>query len=93
MSKLLTEEAISYFDECVSISTFDSSDFSAAEDASVNSFRDARLVGSSSSLPEVTPYISATNGPINCLNHKKVQFLDLYVIIIYCIIYTNNCIT
>ncbi|KAL1805154.1 hypothetical protein ACET3Z_028222 [Daucus carota] len=69
--KTLTEEAMSYFDECVSISTFDSSDFSAAEDASVNSFRDARLVGSSSSLPEVTPYISATNGPINCLNHKK----------------------
>nr|XP_017215955.1 PREDICTED: uncharacterized protein LOC108193691 isoform X2 [Daucus carota subsp. sativus] len=71
MSKRLTEEAMSYFDECVSISTFDSSDFSAAEDAPVNSFRDARLVGSSSSLPEVTPYISATNGPINCLNHKK----------------------
>ncbi|KAM0006875.1 hypothetical protein Hdeb2414_s0002g00061601 [Helianthus debilis subsp. tardiflorus] len=37
MSKRLTDEAMSYFDECVSISTFDSSDFSAAEDPSVNS--------------------------------------------------------
>nr|XP_016487817.1 PREDICTED: uncharacterized protein LOC107807877 isoform X2 [Nicotiana tabacum] len=34
MSKRLTEEALSYFDECVSISTFDSSDFSAPEDLS-----------------------------------------------------------
>lgn len=75
MSKRLTEEAMSYFDECVSISTFDSSDFSAAEDASVNSFRDARLVGSSSSLPEVSPYILPSDGPSNCVNHKKVQFL------------------
>ncbi|KAF3612618.1 putative DNA gyrase subunit A, chloroplastic/mitochondrial-like isoform X1 [Capsicum annuum] len=31
MSKRLTEEALTYFDECVSISTFDSSDFSAPE--------------------------------------------------------------
>ncbi|KAL8229407.1 hypothetical protein R6Q57_014307 [Mikania cordata] len=35
MSKRLTDEAMSYFEECVSISTFDSSDFSAAEDPSV----------------------------------------------------------
>lgn len=32
MSKRLTEEAMAYFDECVSLSTFDSSDFSAPED-------------------------------------------------------------
>ncbi|KAL3829843.1 hypothetical protein ACJIZ3_018645 [Penstemon smallii] len=32
MSRRLTEEAMSYFDECVSLSTFDSSDFSAPED-------------------------------------------------------------
>ncbi|KAG9133140.1 hypothetical protein Leryth_023508 [Lithospermum erythrorhizon] len=32
MSRCLTEEAMAYFDECVSISTFDSSDFSAPED-------------------------------------------------------------
>ncbi|KAK1279299.1 hypothetical protein QJS04_geneDACA015100 [Acorus gramineus] len=32
ISRCLTEEAMNYFDECVSISTFGSSDFSAAED-------------------------------------------------------------
>lgn len=32
MSKRLNEEALTYFDECVSLSTFDSSDFSAPED-------------------------------------------------------------
>lgn len=32
MSTRLAEEAMNYFDECVSISTFDSSDFSSAED-------------------------------------------------------------
>ncbi|KAI3917036.1 hypothetical protein MKX01_003485 [Papaver californicum] len=35
MSKCLTEEAMNYFDECVSISTFDSSDFSSPEDQPV----------------------------------------------------------
>ncbi|CAI0410521.1 unnamed protein product [Linum tenue] len=32
MSKRLTEEAMAYFDECVSLSTFDSSDFSSQDD-------------------------------------------------------------
>ncbi|MQL97054.1 hypothetical protein Taro_029743 [Colocasia esculenta] len=32
MSRRLTEEAMNYFDECVSISTFDTSDFSSPED-------------------------------------------------------------
>ncbi|CAN1298306.1 hypothetical protein LINPERPRIM_LOCUS23787 [Linum perenne] len=32
MSKRLTEEAMAYFDECVSLSTFDSSDFSSQEE-------------------------------------------------------------
>ncbi|KAK1293806.1 hypothetical protein QJS10_CPA16g01272 [Acorus calamus] len=32
ISRHLTEEAMNYFDECVSLSTFDSSDFSASED-------------------------------------------------------------
>lgn len=48
MSKRLTDEAMSYFDECVSISTFDSSDFSAAEDLSVNS---AAVTSSSTRAP------------------------------------------
>ncbi|KAM7264004.1 hypothetical protein ACFE04_001687 [Oxalis oulophora] len=35
-SKRLTEEAMAYFDECVSLSTFDSSDFSSPEDPPLN---------------------------------------------------------
>ncbi|KAG5026249.1 hypothetical protein AAZX31_08G224000 [Glycine max] len=36
MSKCLAEDAKAYFDECVSLSTFDSSDFSSPEDPPVN---------------------------------------------------------
>lgn len=36
MSKRLTDEAMAYFDECISISTFDSSDLSSLEDPSFN---------------------------------------------------------
>ncbi|GJR56263.1 hypothetical protein Tco_1406784 [Tanacetum coccineum] len=49
MSKRLTDEAMSYFDECVSISAFDSSDFSAAEDPSVNSLNTTPIRGATSS--------------------------------------------
>ncbi|KAL8154721.1 hypothetical protein AgCh_000178 [Apium graveolens] len=58
MSKRLTEEAMSYFDECVSISTLDSFDFSAAEDASVNSYRDAMLIAAL---------------PLVCCDHAAMQ--------------------
>ncbi|KAL4203230.1 hypothetical protein AMTRI_Chr01g102970 [Amborella trichopoda] len=37
MSRRLTEEAMNYFDECISISTFDSSDFSSPEESQSNS--------------------------------------------------------
>lgn len=36
MSRHLEDEALAYFDECVSISTFDDSDFSSLEDLSSN---------------------------------------------------------
>ncbi|KAG9458481.1 hypothetical protein H6P81_002989 [Aristolochia fimbriata] len=49
MSKRLTEEALNYFDECVSISTFDSSDFSAPEDPVFNSFAVTSSLGGSGS--------------------------------------------
>ncbi|XP_042515097.1 uncharacterized protein LOC122089429 isoform X2 [Macadamia integrifolia] len=47
MSKRLTEEAMNYFDECVSISTFDSSDFSSPEDPPLNSVAATSSVGDS----------------------------------------------
>lgn len=61
MSKRLTDEALSYFDECVSISTFDGSDFSATEDPSVNS-------------AAITPPKRATTDPNHCINQQvKLQ--------------------
>ncbi|PIN09831.1 hypothetical protein CDL12_17585 [Handroanthus impetiginosus] len=48
MSKRLTEEAMTYFDECVSLSTFDSSDFSAPEDPPYSSIRACIPLGASS---------------------------------------------
>jgi hypothetical protein len=37
VSKHLAEEAMNYFEECVSISTLDSTDFSSLEDPQINS--------------------------------------------------------
>ncbi|KAK2983481.1 hypothetical protein RJ640_006494, partial [Escallonia rubra] len=71
MSKRLTEDAMSYFDECVSISTFDSSDFSAAEDPPFNSVGGTVTVGCISSLTQEGPGISASHGSSSCLSHKK----------------------
>lgn len=48
MSKCLTEEAMAYFDECVSLSTFDSSDFSASEDPAYSLVGAAGPVGTPS---------------------------------------------
>ncbi|KAL8061791.1 hypothetical protein ABFX02_02G107100 [Erythranthe guttata] len=57
MSKRLSEEAMSYFDECVSLSTFDSSDLSASEDLFVGV----------SSLLDASPTTSF------CYDQKQVQ--------------------
>ncbi|KAL7120289.1 hypothetical protein ACP275_02G114400 [Erythranthe tilingii] len=59
MSKRLSEEAMSYFDECVSLSTFDSSDLSASEDLFVGA----------SSLLNASPTTSF------CYDQKQVQQL------------------
>ncbi|KAL7157890.1 hypothetical protein ABFS83_02G106600 [Erythranthe nasuta] len=59
MSKRLSEEAMSYFDECVSLSTFDSSDLSASEDLFVGA----------SSLLDASPTTSF------CYDQKQVQQL------------------
>ncbi|CAA0823265.1 Unknown protein [Striga hermonthica] len=48
MSKCLTEDAMAYFDECVSLSTFDSSDFSASEDPPLSAAGPTVLVAASS---------------------------------------------
>ncbi|XP_054810844.1 uncharacterized protein LOC129312323 [Prosopis cineraria] len=50
MSKRLAEDAMAYFDECVSLSPFDSSDFSSQEDAPLNLFESP--IVSDRQLPE-----------------------------------------
>ncbi|KAK6934055.1 hypothetical protein RJ641_036949, partial [Dillenia turbinata] len=63
MSKRLTEEAMAYFDECVSISTFDSSDFSAPEDPQPCLVSATTPIGDNFSVNQGSPSISATHRP------------------------------
>ncbi|KAM7512420.1 hypothetical protein LguiB_011295 [Lonicera macranthoides] len=74
MSKRLTEEAMSYFDECVSISTFDSSDFSAPEDPPPHS-SSAQLtttaIGRTATPQEESPCISASFAPNSSLINEQ----------------------
>lgn len=86
MSKRLTEEAMSYFDECVSISTFDSSDFSAPEDPpprSSSAQATTTAIGRTAALPqEESPCISASYGPNSRLINEQVYlFSDWYLIL------------
>ncbi|KAI4332852.1 hypothetical protein L6164_017730 [Bauhinia variegata] len=55
MSKRLTEDAMAYFDECVSLSTFDSSDLSSQEDPSLSLDGPSTRAGSRVCLPEASP--------------------------------------
>ena len=75
MSKRLTDEDMSYFDECVSLSTFDSSDFSSPEDPLLNSLGVATPAVASVSLPHASSSVSASYSPDNCLNDKQVNLL------------------
>ncbi|KAK9156484.1 hypothetical protein Scep_003058 [Stephania cephalantha] len=59
MSQRLNEEAMNYFDECVSISTFDSSDFSSTEDPPHILPASIAAVGSDRFLPLANSSVSA----------------------------------
>lgn len=63
MSKRLTEEAMAYFDECVSISTFDNSDFSSQEDPPLNLVGTTTPIGDGVSLPQVSTTNSTLIAP------------------------------
>ncbi|XP_042029028.1 serine-rich adhesin for platelets-like isoform X2 [Salvia splendens] len=72
MSNRLTEEAMAYFDECVSLSTFDSSDFSASEDPAYSLVGAAGPVGTSS-LANGNPSTLCCYDQGNLVDHKQVQ--------------------
>ncbi|KAL0429493.1 UNVERIFIED_CONTAM: hypothetical protein Sradi_0575300 [Sesamum radiatum] len=71
MSKRLTDEAMAYFDECVSLSTFDSSDFSASDDPPYSSVGGAVSAGASS-LIRASPNISCSYDQGSDLHQKQI---------------------
>ncbi|XP_057812520.1 uncharacterized protein LOC131026622 isoform X2 [Salvia miltiorrhiza] len=72
MSNRLTEEAMAYFDECVSLSTFDSSDFSASEDPAYSLVGAAGPVGTSS-LANGNPSTLCCYDQGSLIENKKLQ--------------------
>ncbi|BBN69925.1 hypothetical protein Prudu_1260S000100 [Prunus dulcis] len=76
MSKRLTEEAMSYFDECVSLSTFDSSDFSSPEDPPLNLVGFTTPVGKSMSLLQASSTAAVTNNSNSCHNDKQGLIIE-----------------
>ncbi|XP_040991634.1 uncharacterized protein LOC121238713 isoform X2 [Juglans microcarpa x Juglans regia] len=74
MSKRLEEEAMAYFDECISLSTFDSSDFSSPEDPPLDL---ATPVGNGVSLPQASSSASTTNfTEISFINTKQCSAFE-----------------
>ncbi|KAL0464213.1 UNVERIFIED_CONTAM: hypothetical protein Slati_0308900 [Sesamum latifolium] len=71
MSKRLTDEAMAYFDECVSLSTFDSSDFSASDDPPYSSVGGAVSAGASS-LIRASPSTSCSYDQGSDLHEKQI---------------------
>ncbi|MED6123631.1 hypothetical protein PIB30_050933 [Stylosanthes scabra] len=69
MSSRLAEDAKAYFDECVSLSTFDSSDFSSQDDPPVASVGPPVPSGSDERLPQE----SATHGQVMNRNNDFSQ--------------------
>ncbi|XP_004308180.1 PREDICTED: uncharacterized protein LOC101298171 isoform X2 [Fragaria vesca subsp. vesca] len=72
MSKRLTDEALAYFDECVSLSTFDSSDFSSPEDPPFNLVGITTPVDKSLSLLQESSSASVVKSSNGSLNEKQV---------------------
>ncbi|KAJ0045501.1 hypothetical protein Pint_05710 [Pistacia integerrima] len=75
MSRRLTDEAMAYFDECVSLSTFDSSDFSSQEDPPFNSVGVAAMAGDNTYLPHENSSVSTNYCPNSCLSDKQEGWL------------------
>ncbi|PON81140.1 hypothetical protein TorRG33x02_230990 [Trema orientale] len=71
MSRRLTEEAMTYFDECVSLSTFDSSDFSSPEDLPVNLVGFTTPVDNSVLSLQASSSASATNSSNSFFKDKQ----------------------
>ncbi|XP_011046476.1 PREDICTED: uncharacterized protein LOC105141080 isoform X1 [Populus euphratica] len=71
VSKRLTDEAMAYFDECVSLSTFDSSDFSSPEDPPINFVGVASPVGDCASFSQASSNAAANCYPNSFTTNKQ----------------------
>ncbi|KAL3579537.1 hypothetical protein D5086_021041 [Populus alba] len=71
VSKRLTDEAMAYFDECVSLSTFDSSDFSSPEDPPINFVGVASPVGDCASFSQASSNAAANCYPKSFTTNKQ----------------------
>ncbi|KAF8041079.1 hypothetical protein BT93_B3104 [Corymbia citriodora subsp. variegata] len=76
MSKRLTEEALAYFDECVSLSTFDSSDFSSPEDPPLKVVGDANPLNEGGSVRTSNLSLSAMHIPSGHVDEKQQSFTE-----------------
>jgi len=85
MSRCLAEEAMSYFDECVSISTFDSSDFSSLEDPQPSSVIGIPPTGSSRFFSDEGSTYSVSDFPSGHANFHEVRLFtrDDYVFFMF----------
>ncbi|XP_050208699.1 uncharacterized protein LOC126659453 [Mercurialis annua] len=70
MSKTLTKDAMAYFDECVSLSTFDSSDFSSPEDPPISLVGNSATVGDCPSLPRASTSVAVDPCPNSCTSYS-----------------------
>ncbi|CAK7325130.1 unnamed protein product [Dovyalis caffra] len=72
VSKRLTDEAMAYFDECVSLSTFDSSDFSSPEDPPFSLVGAASSIGDHASFSQASSNTAANCYPNSFATNKQV---------------------
>lgn len=73
VSKHLAEEAMNYFEECVSISTLDSTDFSSLEDPQINSVVNIPQKNRNTSFDKGGSSIAETHYPTDRHWHNEVS--------------------
>ncbi|KAL5570899.1 hypothetical protein UlMin_020496 [Ulmus minor] len=79
ISKRLMEEAMDYFDECVSLSTFDSSDFSSPENPPLNIVGGTTAVGNGVFSFQESSGVSATDSSSSYFKDKQATIpCDLF---------------
>ncbi|RDX97455.1 hypothetical protein CR513_19783, partial [Mucuna pruriens] len=86
MSKRLAEDAKAYFDECVSLSTFDSSDFSSQEDPPLTLVGPPTPFGSRVYSTEASSNASVFNLVVSSLINRSLETL---VAGVNCMIFSN----